>query len=354
MKFSNLFPTPQFIMPTTVGLDFSDTSLRFLSLEQKKEGLIPAIYKEVPLAPGVVVGGRIKDPVAFSTLIKDLKQKHGLHFVKVSIPESQLYLCTLSLQKSDAPNLVQAIELVIEDHIPLTLPEAVFDFSILREDPESIIVQVVATARVNVEELHTILTDAGLVPMAFELEGQAIARAVLPEKDTGTHMIVDFGATRTAITIVTGGIAVFTSTLEFGGARLTSVLAHELRVSIEEAESLKRNYGLRAVGERRDIFEIISGGVSTLKDEINRRYVYWHEQNDQSFHFPRISDVYICGGHSNLQGLTDYLSASLKLRVIQASPWVNCFSLEKLVPAIPKEAAMSFITSVGLCLSDYE
>ncbi|MEI6022349.1 MAG: pilus assembly protein PilM [bacterium] len=354
MKFAQLFPTPKFIMPTTVGIDFSDTALRFLSLEKKGDILLPASFKEIPLNPGVVVGGRVKDTAAFSAVLQNVKDTHGIEFVKVSIPESQLYLSTIAIDKADAHHMSQAIELVLEDHIPLTLNEAVFDFSVLKEEQDKIIVQVVAAPIAIIQELHDILSGVGLIPLAFELEGQAVARAIFSNPNEGSRMIVDFGAARTTITVVTGGISVFTSTLEFGGAHLTTMLAKELNVSLEDAETLKRTYGLQAMGERQDIFEVISGGVGTLKDEINRRYVFWHEQNDQNFHFPRIQDIVICGGYSNLPGLADYLSASLKLQVSQASPWKNCFSTDDTIPSIDKERAMSFITCIGLCLSDYE
>lgn len=340
-------------MPQVVGVDFSDTTLRFLSLKREGDALLPDVYKEIPLAPGMVVGGRVKDISGFTAFLKEVLQKNNLAFLKIAIPESQLYLCTLAIDPKDKKNIRAAIELVLEDHIPLTLTESIFDFTIIEHTENRIVVQVVAAPSVVVDELYSVCTDAGGTVLGFELEGQAIARAICREPQTGTQMIVDFGATRTTITIVTNGIPVFTSTLEFGGSHLTAQLAKTLNISIEEAESLKRTYGITG-GDRKDIFEIISGGVGTLKDEINRRYIYWHQQNEQQCNFPKISEVYICGGYSNLPGLADYLAASLTLNVSQASPWVNCFSLEKQIPPIPKETAVNYIVSIGLCLSDYE
>ena len=278
--FSKIFPTPKFIMPQVTGVDFSDTTLRFLSLARVGDALLPDIYKEIPLVPGMVVGGRIKDIAAFTTLLKDVAQKNKLEFVKVAIPESQLYLCTLAIQSKNKKNIRAAIELVLEDHIPLTLNESVFDYTILEEKTDTMVVQVVAAPINVVEELSGAFKEAGLIVLGLELEGQAAARAICSQPHTGTHMIVDFGATRTTITIVTNGISVFTSTLEFGGAQLTTQISKALGVSMEEAENLKRTYGITG-GDRKDIFEIISGGVGTLKDEINRRYIYWHQQNEQ-------------------------------------------------------------------------
>lgn len=52
--------------------------------------------------------------------------------------------------------------------------------------------------------------------MSFELDGQAAARAVIKPEDDSSYMIVDFGASKTSITIVTKRTAVLTSTLDFG------------------------------------------------------------------------------------------------------------------------------------------
>jgi Tfp pilus assembly PilM family ATPase len=79
----------------------------------------------------------------------------------------------------------------------------------------------------------------------------------------------------------------------------------------------------------------------------------WHEKKDQLGGFPAIDTIYLCGGHSNLIGLDEYLSASLKLKVVQVNPWRNCFSLDKHIPQINKEVSMSYVTAIGLALADY-
>jgi type IV pilus assembly protein PilM len=176
---------------------------------------------------------------------------------------------------------------------------------------------------------------------------------VLRPDDDGAYMIVDFGAVKTGITIVTHGTAVLTSTLEFGGKMLLDILQKDLGVSYEEAQHLKREYGLSATGEHQNIFQLIGGGIATLKDEINRRYLYWHEKKSQYGSFPNIDTIYLCGGHSNMRGLADYLSVSLKLNVVQVNPWVNCVSFEEAIPDMTYEQSMSYVTAIGLALADF-
>lgn len=350
---TRLFPTPSFVTIPTVGLDFSDATMRFIELSEGVHGLLPSRYAEMAIPEGCMQNGRIADEEKFTSFLRDVKKKYDLKYVRVSVPESQVYSFTLPLDIAAASDIRGAIEFVLEDNIPLKAIETIFDYHVLSNDEKNIIVQVVAVSEAVSESYFSCFMNAGLVPVSFELDGQAIARAVLKPDDTSSCMIVDFGANRTSITIVTNGTAVYTSTLEFGGKTLTQSLAKELNISLEEAQQLKHEYGLSSVGEHKNIFSILMGGVSTLKDEINRRFVYWHERKNQVGDFPAIDTIYLCGGHSNLRGLADYLSVSLKLRVVQANPWINCVSFNDAIPDMPYEISMSYVTTIGLALADF-
>jgi type IV pilus assembly protein PilM len=350
---SRLFPTPSSIAIPTVGLDFSDATMRFMSLEIKPKGLLPKYFAQASIPEGCMKGGKIIDTEKFINFLKQIKKEYKLKYARISIPESQVYSFTLTLDYSARDDIRGAIEVLIEDNIPLKAIETVFDYHVLSVSEKSIVVQVVALSETVATNYFNAFADAGIIPVSFELEGQAITRAVIDPEDTGSCMIVDFGANRTGITIVTNKTAMVTATLDFGGNTLSQMLAKEMNLSFADAEKIKREHGLATLGEHKDVFLVLANGISVLKDEINRRYVYWHERKDQLGGFPAIDTVYLCGGHSNLIGLDEYLSASLKLKVVQVNPWRNCFSLDKHIPQINKEMSMSYVTAIGLALADY-
>lgn len=350
---SRLFPTPSLVSIPTVGLDFSDATMRFVHLEITPKGIVPKRFAQEAIPEGCMKGGRIIDTEKFIAFLKQVQKEHKLKYVRVSIPESQVYSFTLSLDASAASDIRAAIDFLIEDNIPLKAIETVFDYHILQTTESAIIVQVVALPETVATNYFNAFYSAGIIPVSFELEGQAISRAVLHPGDTGSCMIVDVGANRTGITIVTNGTAMVTATLDFGGRMLSQMLAKELAIPLEEAENLKRQYGLTAIGEHSNIFSILANGISVLKDEINRRYIYWQEKKNQFGSFAPIDTIYLCGGHSNLRGLGDYLGANLKLNIVQVNPWTNCFSLEDVIPTMQYETSMSYTTAIGLALADY-
>lgn len=350
---TRLFPTPSFITIPVVGIDFSDATMRLVKLAETIHGFLPTHFAEETIPEGCMKGGRISDEAKFVAFLSEVKKEHKLKYVRVAIPESQTYSFTLSLDVIAVSDIHGAIELVLEDNIPLRREETVFDYHIIKQDEKSIIVQVVAIASVTTQNFLDSFIKAGLIPVSFELDGQAIARAVLKPKDKGSYMIVDFGANRTGITITTAGTAVFTSTVEFGGQVLLDILQKELNISVEEARRFKIDIGLSATGENKNIFQLLVGGVGTLKDEINKRYIYWHEKKDQFGELPKIETVYLCGGHSNLRGLADYLSVGLKLNVVQVNPWINCVSFDDAIPDMSFDISMSYVTAIGLAMTDY-
>lgn len=351
--FNRLFPTPALLSVPTVGLDFSDVTMRFMSFDIQRHGLMPKQFAESAIPEGCMKGGKIIDAQKLITFLSECRKKYKLKYARISIPESQVYSFTLSLDASSAKDIRGAIEVLIEDNIPLKAIETVFDYHILSVNDNAIVVQVVALPESVSTNYFNAFTEAGIIPVSFELEGQAIARAVLDPEDTGSCMIVDFGANRTGITIVTNRTAMVTATLDFGGNMLTEMLSKELKLSTVEAEKLKRSHGLATLGEHKDVFSVLANGISVLKDEINRRYMYWHEKKNQFGGFPAIDTIYLCGGHSNLTGLDEYLSASLRLKVVQVNPWKNCFSLDDTIPSMKREVSMSYVTAIGLALADY-
>lgn len=351
---SRLFPTPAFIATPAVGLDFSDATMRFVRLVEGRHGLMPAAYAEMTIPEGCMHSGRVINERAFTAFLSEVRKKYALDYVRVSVPESQVYSFTLSIDGAAKDDLRSAIELVLEENIPLRATETVFDYEVLTQTETLIVVQVMAVSEAITQSYFDCFNNAGLIPVSFELDGQAIARAVLKEGVRESAMIVDFGAHRSSITIVTNGIAVYTSTLDFGGKALIESLSKELSVSIAEAERLMREFGLSTMGEHKEIFSSLIGGISILKDEINRRYMYWHERKDQYGMFPAIKTIYLCGGNSNIGGIAEYLSLMLKLTVVQANPWINCMSFADAIPELPKEHSMSYVTAIGLALADYQ
>ena len=352
--YNRHFPTPRFLAMTSCALDISDQSIKYGELYPTSQGLRLGRFGKIKVPPGVIVSGKIQNEDELVVLLKELRVKENLSFVRVSLPEEQMYLFTLSFPKVVGANLRETILLSLEEHIPLSASDALFDFEVISENASSVQVEVAAIAALTIETYLSVFERSGFTPLSFELEAQAIARAVIPRGEEDTVMTVDFGETRTGISIADHGRVLFTSTLDMGGAVLTDMVAKNFNVSFEEAEKMKKAYGPQGASKAEEIFPIILNGLSVLRDELNKHYVYWHTHEEENgIKHPKINRIILCGGDANLAGLAEYLEASMKVKVVYASAWTNISEVKNSIPDMTFEESLGFVTTLGLALGDY-
>ncbi len=352
--YNRYFPTPSYLAMNSFALDISDRSIKYGELVPAVHGLRLGRFGKIAIPPDVIVSGDIKDEQALTRILESLKKKEGMHFVRVSLPEEQMYLFSLTLPQVEDIDLRHGIELQLEEHVPISGRDIRFDYQVVKEDENGISVEVIAIATCVIESYISALRNAGLTPLSFELEAEALTRAVVPHDEKGSCMIIDFGNMRTGISIVSSGHVFLSTTLDMGGETLTHMIAKNFDISEEKAEEMKRAYGSSSVFDpSSDMFPIIINGISVLRDEITKQYVYWqtHESNNGTKSSPM--KIILCGEGSNLSGLAEYLEASMKMSVVQANPWVNISRMEISVPEMSFQESLGYATVLGLALADY-
>ncbi len=354
--YNTYFPTPDFLVMTSCALDISDQSIKYGMLSSSSSGLELERYGKERIPPGVVVSGKIENPSALSAILVELRKREHLHFVRVSLPEEQVYLFTMPLPTIAESDLREAILLQMEEHIPLAAVDAVFDYDVISRTSSTIVVQVAAIARSTITDYLAVFKASGLVPLSFELEAQAVARAVVERTDPSSVMIVDFGETRTGISIADRGRVLFTSTFNLGGMSLTGLIAKSFSISMEEAEKMKLTYNYKAeqTPEMQEIFSVILNSLSVLRDELDKHCIYWHTHpDDAGVPHTKINRIILCGGDSNLAELSNYLQSSMKIPTVYANAWVNTPRADSTVPAMSFEESLAYGTVIGLALGDY-
>ena len=353
--FNRFFPVPSFLAVPSFGLDIGDESLKFLELINTKNGLEVGQHGERAIPPGIIEAGKIQNPKRMEEILFSLKKEVGIKSVRVSLPEAQVYLFRLRLEKLGLVNIRESIELALEEHIPISATDAIFDYEILSQDSQSLDIQVATIPKNVIENYLTIFKNAQIRVQSFELEAQAISRAVVRAGSLDTHMIVDFGEKRTGIFIISRGFVMFTSTLDLGGVMLNDMIAKNFNISFEEAEKLKRKYGLERNTTNKELFSVLLNSVSILRDELVKHFLYWHTHKDEEGkNNPPIKKIILCGGDSNLIGLAEYFSISMKSPVEMANVWVNILDTENHIPDMNFKRALSFAAALGLALRNFD
>ena len=342
-------------MAPSFGLDISDESLKFVELVPDRKGVRLGRYGERKIPIGIIESGKIKDPKRLEQVLLSLKKEEGLRFVRVSLPEEQVYLFHLRLEKEGLVNVREGIELSLEEHVPIPAQDAIFDYELVSDDEKSLELEVAAIPKNVIENYLSVFRNSLLSVQSFELEAQAISRAVIKKGDLDTYMIVDFGQTRTGIFIISRGVTVFTSTLDLGGSMLTKMIQKNFNIGPEEAEKMKKKFGLERNMENKELFAVLLNSASILRDEIVKNFLYWQTHKDEEDRdHPPIKKIILCGGDANLIGLAEYLSISMKQKVEIANVWINILDTSKYVPEINFNHSLTYAAAFGLALGDFE
>ncbi len=352
---ARLFPPPEFMTLPAVGVDISDTSLKYMQFERKGDELALKVWGDLPIKDGVVVQGVVKDPATLAQSLIEVRRITGTPVMRLSLPEERAYLFEMRVKTSlSHDEVLDTIEFHLEENVPLSAREAEFDYTPVPGVPvggeRSIIVT--AYGKETVAAYVEACGRADVLPLALEVEAQALARSVVHEGDASTCLLIDFGKTRTGIGIISEGVLHLTSTVDIGGEDLDVGLKQAYPLADpKELIRMKNEYGILPTLEEPKVREALMPSMVNLKNEIVSRIGYWDGLEGKQKR--PIVRVILCGGIANLAGLPSFLEDAVGLPVEQAEVWNNVFKIGDYIPPITKRYSYGYATVIGLALSSF-
>jgi len=350
--------------PESFGIDISDFSLKVIKLKKIKDFFGLSCFGEFPIKPGIVVDGEIKNEEELAKIIKEsLEKVNGeklsTRYAIASLPEEKAFLDVIQMPRMKEEDLKKATQFEAENYIPLPINEAYFDCQIIGEadgQKDHLDVLIAAMPQKTIDSYMGCFKKAGLIPLALEIESQAISRAIVSDKAKDEPiLIIDFGATNTRFIIFSGYSLRFTASIPVSSQKLTDYIAKGLNVSLEQAEKLKIKHGLsREAKAGQDVFNAIAPILADLVEPAKKHIEYYqtHVQHEHiSSNKRTIGKIFLCGGGSDLKGLTDFLSLQLKIPTELGNPWANILPKRlKEVPELSYKESLKFTTALGLAL----
>lgn len=216
---------------------------------------------------------------------------------------------------------------------------------------------IITAAAATVENLRQCVQAAGVQVSQFVLNPLASAEVVLSETERQMGVIVcDIGGGTTDLAIYIDGDVWHTMVLAIGGNHITNDVAHGLRLSISQAEEVKKQYGIankssvtseevfnvRSFGEdhpvkvkREDLALIIEARAEEIFDLVLQ------EIKRSGYDGLLPAGMVLTGGVSNLPEIRALASNILGLPVRIGKP-------ENLVGLVDQLNSPAYSTSVGL------
>lgn len=348
------FPPPEFLKMPALGVDVSDTVIRYIDLGNKNGQKYVKSFGEESVPSGAVTAGSINKPAEIEKVLSTIKSKTGASFVKVSLPEEKAYLFEMQVPKLPDDELYEAVGFRLEENAPISAKEAIYDFTILdygnsKSDHLDVIVSVIPS---KVSETYAqVFNNAGLTPLSFEIGSQAICRAVVNADSPDSFLVMNLGETKTGFSIVSHGIVFFTSTLPIGSSALDEVEAKEYGVSVRDLAGIKAEIIKNGKQDMKIFLEIMKT-TDSFKEEIKKLSAYWRAQSVKVLHKPSsLNKIILCGRDTAIPSVDEYIETSTGIKTEVANVWQNVFSFENYIPPISRVDSLDYAGAIGLALS---
>lgn len=332
-----------------IGLDISQTGIKIMSIDPKKWLVLG--YGSVDLDPGKMQvsletnDGYIAENIS-SLLREKLVGQLASDHVTLSIPTSRTFSRTFTLPVKAEKTLSDAIQVEVDQYIPIPFASLYVDYEIIERDKEKITVVMCAVPKVLVDSCISAVESAGLRPAMIEPGINAIAR-VIEHTEEGhlTTLIVDVGSAGTDIAVLDNGAIRVTGGIGVGGNTFTLDIAKKLNITLENAHQLKVLNGLSAGPRQSKITTALQPSLQRIITETKKVIRYYNERlNDDR----KIEQVLVVGGGSNVPGIGDFFTNELVMPARVASPWQK-LDFGKL-PQPNKQFRPRYISVAGLAI----
>ena len=277
---------------------------------------------------------------------KKLVGKLSGHYVSVSIPTANTFSRVIRLPIEAEKDLASAIDLEIEQYIPIPKDLLVSDYSITSRTNKNLEVLICATPKNIVNRVVDIVRTIQLEPILIEPSMHSISR-LLYKNEAGylRTIVLDIGLTGTDIAVL-DKIIKATSSIQIGGNTFTMSIAKSMDIPVERAHQLKLLKGFNKSPEQKEITKALEPDMEVIITEIKKLLRYYEERLEGK----PIEQIIITGVGSNVAGLGDYFTNALYLPVRLANPWqdINFRHLPR-----PKRILISrYITVTGAAIAN--
>jgi type IV pilus assembly protein PilM len=347
--YSKLFTPPKFLEMPAVSLEILPTGISYLLVKNVEQGIIPELYGFMPLPEGTISQNKIiKKELVINTLV-EIRKRTRVSFARLSIPEEKTYIFKAHLPKLEPKEIRDILDFKIEENIPLSAKEAVFDYDIIPNSRAANGVDVVVSAAPvdHIDDLQNILEKAGLTPIFFSPESNNVAKSVVKESNEQVVVVANIRESNIILSLVVYGVVCQTSSINFGSSTFTESLAKYFKVSPAEALKIKDKKLYCDNPDSMEIFSYLINTLSAIKDELYKFISYCNEREDVS---TQVDRVILCGKDAMMVGLEKYLALNLDIKVDVANIWINNFDLNYYTPDISKLDSMDLAVVNGLSL----
>lgn len=319
----------------TVGIDIGSHSIKVVEVVNTRNGYLLTHAGSTPTPPDAIKQGVVDNQLAVAEAIHTLLQTLGIQtpLAIAAVAGPSVVIRQVLLPSMPESQLRKSIYWEARNYITFPVEDSLVELQILgtsaTDGTPQMDVMLAATPRDLVDRRVQALEQAGLEPLAIELEPFALMRSAVElmqgSQVQETVALVDIGATYTSITIVSDGVFKLTRSVASAGNALTEAIASAMGISSSQAEEVKENE-VKVVTDEVDRAMLTPLGqeasralepeLEELVREIRRSFAFYdYQRTPDSAAIQGVSRVILTGGTARMNGLCEYLAGQLGVPV---------------------------------------
>ncbi len=354
---------------SAVGIDIGSSSIKVVEIKKKGGKAVLETYGAIALGPYASLenGQATNLPVEkLSEALKEVLKQSGAskNSPAVSIPVQLSLIFTIELPAQVKESEIgEIVPTEARKYIPLPINEVSIDYFVFPKKElsfeelntskeenqntqapvEKTNVLVVATQNEAVAKYRSVLSQSDLSASFFEIETFASIRSNF-EHELSPVLLMDFGASRTKLSIVEFGMLKSFHSVERGGSDITTSISQSLNIPFAAAERMKKEFGLLDNPSEKSLADIIGAHTSFIFAEANNVVLDYEKKHNRI-----ISKVIFTGGGSMLKGLREVATNNFRAEISMGSPFSKVGApafLSKVLESVGPE----FAVALGLAL----
>ncbi|MCL6520699.1 MAG: type IV pilus assembly protein PilM [Armatimonadetes bacterium] len=316
-----------------VGVDVGSSSIKIVYAEPTRQGAHISNVTICPTPLNSIREGVVTDVKEVAGAIQFAMRSAGIKAsaALAAIAGPGVIVRHVKMPKMTEAALRKTIYFEASKYISASVDESVVEFEIVGDaEDEQMDVILVAAPRAMVESKVATLEEAGLEPLAVDVEAFAVLRALVEQNPDFSIMekniaILDMGASHTEINLVSKGSLALSRNIPIAGSSLTNAIKNVKNCTDDEAEQVKYAVDLseilKADGVTEDpVLRVVQPLVDELLREIRRSINYYQSQLPDGSPEMSFDELVLTGGTSRLKGLGAYTTSRLNVPVTIGNP----------------------------------
>jgi len=324
-----------------VGLDIGSHAIKVCQLKSTAQGYSIVALGSTVLPEGAVEDGTLNDPEVVAKAITDLFDNLKIKNKKVgfSISGYSVIVKKVNLAIMEEDELEEHITAEAEQYIPFDIEDVYLDFQDLKtgtKEGTRTDVMLVAAKKEIVDDYLDMLKGLKKIPVLVDIDGFAMENAYeYNYQKTENVALVDIGASKMNINILSQGVSVVARDVIVGSRQLTEQIQSIFDIDYEEAEAIKLGFA-PADDKQDEIEEVYSNTCTQWVLEIKKAIDLYHSNHAD---FP-LTKLILSGGGAKVNGLVEFLAKETSLEVELFNPFLK-------ISTTSKKIDQSYLKSIG-------